>query len=128
MIRKPNVSHSVPARPLERGLRDEGLAVHVAAEGELAVLETVGDAVAPEAATGSASTIARGRRGARRRARARGSELSPAIPGQLRSDSRGGDAPAREQVSAATLHANRAASVTADMSPSSSVPSSRIRQ
>jgi signal transduction histidine kinase len=64
------------------------------------------------------------------RAWAHGSEVSLAIPAAQvsSSDSRGGEAPARAQVSAATRQANPAAAATAERSASASVPSSRIRQ
>ena len=58
---------------------------------------------------------------------ARGSEFSLAIPAQS-SDSRGGEAPGRAQVSAATRQAKLAASVTAERSSSASEPSPRIRR
>jgi signal transduction histidine kinase len=64
------------------------------------------------------------------RAWARGSEVSLAIPAAQvsSSDSRGGEAPARAHVSAATRQANPAAAATAERSASASVASSRIRQ
>jgi two-component system OmpR family sensor kinase len=64
------------------------------------------------------------------RAWAHGSEVSLAIPAAQvsSSDSRGGEAPARAHVKAATRQAKPAAAVTAERSASASVPSSRIRQ
>jgi two-component system, OmpR family, sensor kinase len=61
------------------------------------------------------------------RAWAEGNAVSLAIPAQTTSSSRGGEAPGRVQVSAATLHANSAASATAPTSESAPESRPRIR-
>jgi hypothetical protein len=64
------------------------------------------------------------------RAWAHGREVSLAVPAAQvsSSDSRGGDAPARAHVSAATRHAKPAAAATAERSARASGPRPRIRQ
>jgi signal transduction histidine kinase len=64
------------------------------------------------------------------RAWAHGREVSLALPAAQvsSSDNRGGEAPARAHVSAATRQANSVAAATAERSASAPVPSSRIRQ